>query len=63
MRKLLALLGLVAIGLAGVLVFNTLRLTAPDVRVQPAQRLALDERQLADRFAGSLRRDLRSGFR
>ena len=55
MRKLLALLGLVAIVLAGVLVFNTLRLTAPDVAVQPAQRLALDERQLADRFAGSLR--------
>lgn len=55
MRKLLALLGLVAIVLAGVLVFNTLRLTAPEVAVQPAQRLALDERQLADRFAGSLR--------
>ena len=55
MRKLLALLGLVAIILAAVLVVNALRLTAPDVDVQPAQRLALDERQLAERFAGSLR--------
>jgi len=55
MRKLLALLGLVAIVLTGVLVVNTLRLRAPRIETQPAQRLALDERQLAERFAGSLR--------
>jgi carboxypeptidase PM20D1 len=55
MRKVLALLGLVALVLTGVLVVRTLRFTAPESQVVPAQRLALDERQMAERFAQALR--------
>lgn len=54
MRKVLALLGFVALVLTGVLIVRTFLFTAPASDVVPAQRLALDERQMAERFAQAL---------